>query len=136
MRAQGINVISFSIGEPDFDTPAPIKAAAVAALEHNHTHYTPTGGIADLRRAVAQRASSDNGVDYSINQVTVTTGAKEALYFAFQALCDTGDEVIIPTPYWVSYVEQVRLSGATPVLIQTTEATGFKITADQLAAQP
>jgi aspartate aminotransferase len=134
LRAQGVNVISFSIGEPDFDTPEPIKAAAVAALERNHTHYTPTGGIADLRRAVAQRASSDNGVSYTVNQVTVTTGAKEALYLAFQALCDAGDEVIIPTPYWVSYVEQVRLAGATPVLIQTTEATGFKITADQLAS--
>ncbi len=134
LRAQGVNIISFSIGEPDFDTPLPIKDAAIAALERNYTHYTPTGGIAELRRAVAQRASSDNGVDYTANQVTVTTGAKEALYLAFQAICDHGDEVIIPAPYWVSYVEQVRLAGATPVVIPTTEASGFKISAEQLVA--
>ncbi len=134
MRAQGVNVLSFSLGEPDFNTPEPIKAAAVAALERNYTHYTPAGGNADLRRLVARQAAHDNGVAYTPNQVTVTSGAKEALYLAFQVLCDEGDEVIIPAPYWVSYVEQVRLSGATPVILPTTEATGFKITADQLAA--
>lgn len=134
LRAKGVNVISFSLGEPDFDTPAPIKAAAVAALERNYTHYTPTGGIADLRRVIAQRASADNGVAYSANQVSVTTGAKEALYLALQALCDAGDEVIVPAPYWVSYVEQVRLASATPVIVPTTAETGFKLTADQLAA--
>lgn len=134
LRAQGVNIISFSLGEPDFDTPAPIKAAAVEALAQNYTHYTPTGGSIEVRRAIARRASADNGVTYTPNQISVTTGAKEALYLAFQALCDEGDEVIIPAPYWVSYIEQVRLAGATPIIPQTTDATGFKMTAEQLAA--
>ncbi|MCU0492519.1 MAG: pyridoxal phosphate-dependent aminotransferase [Chloroflexaceae bacterium] len=134
MKAQGVNVISFSIGEPDFDTPSLAKNAAIDALHKNHTHYTPTGGIADLRKAVAARASSDQGVKYSPNQISVTTGAKEALYLAFQALIDEGDEVIIPAPYWVSYVEQVKLAGGVPVVVETTEANGFRMTAEQLAA--
>ncbi|MEI8308200.1 MAG: pyridoxal phosphate-dependent aminotransferase [Chloroflexales bacterium] len=134
MRAAGINVISFSVGEPDFDTPAPIKAAGIDAINKNYTHYTPAGGTAELRKAVAQRASIDSGVTYGIGQVTTTAGAKEALYLAFQALCDEGDEAIIPAPYWVSYVEQAKLAGAIPVTPMTTEATGFKLTPDQLAA--
>lgn len=134
MRAEGVKVISFSVGEPDFDTPAPIKAAAIEAINNNHTHYTPAGGTADLRKAVAARASADQGVTYTANQVTVTTGAKEGLYLAFQALCDDGDEAIIPAPYWVSYVEQAKLAGAVPVTPQTTEATGFKLTPEQLRA--
>jgi aspartate aminotransferase len=134
MRAAGINVISFSVGEPDFDTPAPIKAAAIDAIHKNYTHYTPTGGTAELRKAVALRASADSGVAYAVGQVTTTAGAKEALYLAFQALCDEGDEAIIPAPYWVSYIEQAKLAGATPVTPATTEATGFKLTPEQLAA--
>jgi aspartate aminotransferase len=135
MRAQGIKVISFSVGEPDFDTPEPIKSAAIDAINKNLTHYTPAGGIADLRKVVAARASSDNGVEYGVNQVTVTTGAKEALYLAFQALCDEGDEVIVPAPYWVSYVEQVKLAGAEPIMPWTSEESGFKLTPQQLAEQ-
>jgi aspartate aminotransferase len=134
MRAAGINVVSFSVGEPDFDTPAPIKAAAVDAIDKNYTHYTPTGGTADLRKAIAQRASADSGVTYGVGQVTTTAGAKEGLYLAFQALCDEGDEAIIPAPYWVSYVEQAKLAGATPITPMCTEASGFKLTPEQLAA--
>jgi aspartate aminotransferase len=92
MRAAGINVISFSVGEPDFDTPEPVKQAAIAGIQANHTHYTPTGGTIELRKVMAARASADQGITYGINQVTTTTGAKEALYLIFQALCDEGDE--------------------------------------------
>ncbi len=134
LRAQGISIISFGQGEPDFPTPAPIKAAAVAAIEANQTRYTPTGGIIDLRRAVAERVTQDTGINYTPSQISVTTGAKEAIFLACQALCDEGEEVIVPAPYWVSYVEQVRLTGAVPVVINTDESTGFKITAEQLQA--
>lgn len=134
LRAQGVSVISFSQGEPDFDTPAPIKAAAIDAIERNMTHYTPTGGTTELKRAIAQQVERESGIAYTPAQISTTTGAKEALYLAFQALVDAGDEVIIPGPYWVSYVEQVRLAGATPVVISADESTGFKITAEQLAA--
>ena len=134
MRAAGIKVISFSVGEPDFDTPEPIKQAAIAGIQANHTHYTPTGGTLELRKVIAARVSADQGLSYGIGQVTVTTGAKEALYLAFQALCDEGDEALIPAPYWVSYVEQAKLAGATPVTPQTSEQTGFKLTPDQLRA--
>jgi aspartate aminotransferase len=132
LRAKGVQVISFSVGEPDFDTPDLAKNAAIAAIHNNHTHYTPTGGTIDLRKAVAKRVSSDQGIEYNANQVSVTTGAKEALYFAFQALIDEGDEVIVPAPYWVSYVEQVRLAGGVPISPRTTEETGFKLTPELL----
>lgn len=134
MRAEGIGVISFSVGEPDFNTPTPIKDAAIDAIYQNHTHYTPTGGIAELRKAVAARVSRDQGVSYGVGQVTVTAGAKEGLYLAFQALCDEGDEVVVPAPYWVSYVEQARLAGATAITPETSEASGFKLTPEQLRA--
>ncbi|MBX0326843.1 pyridoxal phosphate-dependent aminotransferase [Oscillochloris sp. ZM17-4] len=134
MRAAGINVISFSVGEPDFDTPTPIKDAGIDAINHNHTHYTPAGGTAELRKAIALRASADSGLTYGVGQVTTTAGAKEALYLAFQALCDEGDEAIIPAPYWVSYIEQAKLAGATPITPMTTEESGFKLTPEQLAA--
>jgi aspartate aminotransferase len=134
MRAEGADVISFSVGEPDFNTPDLVKQAAIDAINNNHTHYTPAGGIAELRRAVAARVSKDQGVSYGIGQVTVTAGAKEALYLAFQAICDEGDEAIIPAPYWVSYIEQAKLAGATPVTIATSEASGFKLTPEQLRA--
>ena len=134
MRAEGLKVISFSVGEPDFDTPAPIKAAAVDALNKNYTHYTPAGGIVELRKAVAARITADQGLSYTANQVSVTTGAKEGLYLAFQALCDEGDEVIIPAPYWVSYIEQAKLAGATPITPFAGDTTGFRLTAEQLQA--
>jgi aspartate aminotransferase len=134
MRAAGVNVISFSVGEPDFDTPEPVKQAAIAGIQANHTHYTPTGGTIELRKVMAARASADQGITYGINQVTTTAGAKEALYLIFQALCDEGDEAVVPAPYWVSYVEQAKLAGAVPVCPQGEEASGFKLTPEQLRA--
>lgn len=132
LKAQGISVISFGLGEPDFDTPTPIKDAAIDAINRNMTHYTPIGGFADLKKAVAAWVEKEQGTSYAPNQITTTAGAKEGLYLAFQAVCDPGDEVIIPAPYWVSYVEQVRLAGGTPVIVPTDESTSFKMTADQL----
>ncbi|NJN15247.1 MAG: pyridoxal phosphate-dependent aminotransferase [Oscillochloris sp.] len=132
MRSEGVKVISFSVGEPDFDTPTPIKEAGIDAINANYTHYTPTGGIAELRKAVAARVTADQGISYSAAQISVTAGAKEALYLAFQALCDEGDEAIIPAPYWVSYLEQAKLAGATPIMPYGDQANAFKITPDQL----
>ncbi len=132
LRAEGVKVISFSVGEPDFNTPEPIKAAGIDALNKNLTHYTPAGGIVELRKAIAARVNADQGLTYTANQICVTTGAKEGLYLAFQALCDEGDEAIIPAPYWVSYIEQAKLAGATPITPMTTDATGFRLTPEQL----
>ncbi|MBP1467505.1 pyridoxal phosphate-dependent aminotransferase [Candidatus Chloroploca sp. M-50] len=134
LRAEGIKVISFSVGEPDFNTPEPIKVAAIEAINKNRTHYTPAGGTLEVRKVIAARVSADQEIPYALGQITTTAGAKEGLYLAFQALCDEGDEAIIPAPYWVSYVEQARLAGATPITPQTTEATGFKVTPEQLRA--
>ena len=111
MRAQGIDVISFGAGEPDFDTPARIKAAAIRALEQGQTKYTEVGGIPELRAAVCQKFKRDNGLDYTPDEVTVSCGAKHTLYNIVMALVNPGDEVLIPSPYWVSYPEQVRLLG-------------------------
>ncbi len=133
LKAQGINVISFGAGEPDFATPDAIKAAGIKAIETNQTKYTPIGGPAELRKAVADHIGADCGVTYTANQVSVTNGAKEALFLAFLALCDAADEVIIPAPYWVSYVDQAKIAGATPVIVQATAQNGFRITAAQLA---
>lgn len=134
MRAQGIDVISFGQGEPDFPTPAALKAAGIAAIEQNKTRYTAVGGPADLRAAIAARVSSDTGLPFSAAQVSATAGAKEALFLAFLALCDEGDQVIVPAPYWVSYVDQVRIAGAEPVIVSAGAAQGFKITPAQLGA--
>ncbi len=134
LKAQGINVISFGAGEPDFATPDALKAAGIKAIETNQTKYTPVGGPAELRKAIADRVSGESSVRYTANQISVTNGAKEALFLAFLALCDEGDEVIIPAPYWVSYVDQAKLSGANPVIVETTQAQGFRMSAAQLAA--
>lgn len=119
LKASGKPVISFGVGEPDFPTPEPIKQAAARAMADNATHYTTVGGELPLRQAIADRTAELCGVPFGPGQVLGTTGAKEALYLAFQALCDTGDEVIIPAPYWVSYAEQARLAGAEPIIVQT-----------------
>lgn len=134
MRASGIDIISFGQGEPDFPTPAALKQAGIAAIERNQTKYTAVGGPAELRTAIAERVSKDTGINYGAGQVSATTGAKEGLFLAFLALCDPGDEVIIPAPYWVSYVDQVRIAGAIPVIIEAGPEQGFKITAEQLQA--
>jgi aspartate aminotransferase len=129
MRAAGEAVISFGAGEPDFPTPEPIKQAAIKAIQENFTRYTETGGMAALKEAIAARERQNTGLDYKASQVATHTGGKESLYLAFQALCEAGDEVLIPAPYWVSYVEQVRLAEATPVIVPTTADTGFKVNA-------
>lgn len=132
MRAAGEPVISFGAGEPDFPTPGAIKEAGHEAINNNLTKYTPAGGTTALKQAIGAQLKSDTGLTYKPNQITVTNGAKESLYLAFQALCEAGDEVIVPAPYWVSYVEQVRLADAEPVIIPTTLETGFKVTRELL----
>ena len=134
MRAEGIDIIGFGAGEPDFDTPAHIKAAAIQAIEEGFTKYTPTAGIPDLKQAVCMRFAEDIGVDYEPSQVIVSCGAKHSIYNIIQVLCQEGDEVLIPSPYWVSYPEQVRVAGATPVIIETDENSEFKITPDTLSS--
>jgi len=131
MKAEGIDVCGFGAGEPDFDTPDHIKAAAQAALETGFTKYTPSSGTPELRQAIAEKLKADNGLDYKASQVIVSNGAKQSCFNAISAICEPGDEVIIPAPYWLSYPEMVRLAGATPVFVSTTEAANWKITAEQ-----
>ena len=127
MRAQGIDVISFGAGEPDFDTPRRIKDAAIRAIEQGQTKYTEVGGVPELRAAVCQKFKRDNGLDYTPDEITVSCGAKHTLYNLFMALVNPGDEVLIPSPYWVSYPEQVRLLGGVPVPVATPESTAFDL---------
>ncbi len=131
MKAEGIDVCGFGAGEPDFDTPDHIKAAAQAALETGFTKYTPSSGIPELRQAIAEKFSADNGLEYKPSQIIVSNGAKQSCLNAIMAVCGPGDEVIIPAPYWLSYPEMVRLAGADPVIVPTTAETGWKLTAEQ-----
>lgn len=133
MKAEGIDVVGFGAGEPDFDTPEPIKEAAIAALKQGMTKYTPSGGTEALRRAICDKLSRENGLTYTPRQVLVSVGAKHTLFNISQAVLDPGDEVIIPVPYWVSYPEQVKLAGATPVFVEAAEAEGFRVTAAAIA---
>ncbi len=125
MREEGIDVLSFGAGEPDFDTPEFIKDAAITALREGFTKYTPTAGIEPLRKAICDKLWRDNGLKYEPNQIIVTCGGKHALYNTFQVICDPGDEVIIPAPYWVSYPEMVKLADGVPVFVYADESTGF-----------
>ncbi|MER3474741.1 MAG: aspartate aminotransferase [Armatimonadota bacterium] len=125
MREEGVDVLSFGAGEPDFDTPEFIKEAAIAALRDGFTKYTPTAGIEPLRQAICDKLWRDNGLKYEPNQIIVTCGGKHALYNAFQVICDPGDEVIIPAPYWVSYPEMVKLAEGVPVYVYADESTNF-----------
>jgi len=134
LRRQGIEVIDFGAGEPDFDTPEHIKEAAITALKQGKTKYTPVGGTAELKEAIITKLQRDNGLTYSMQEVTTNCGGKHTLFNAFHALFGEGDEVLIPAPYWVSYSDMVILTGGTPKLLPTTEQTGFKITAAQLQA--
>jgi aspartate aminotransferase len=131
MKADGIDVCGFGAGEPDFDTPQYIKDAAAKALADGFTKYTPSSGIPELRAAIAEKLKNDNGLDYEPSQIIVNCGAKHSCYNAILATCQAGDEVIIPAPYWLSYPEMVKLADATPVIVQTSEANGFKITPDE-----
>ena len=133
LRSQGIDVINFSAGEPDFDTPERIKAAATEALKRGMTKYTDVRGIEPLREAIAQKYLSEYGLKYQISEVLVSCGAKHSLYNLFQAVVNPGDEVLIPAPYWVSYADMALLAGGVPKVIPTSEASGFRISAEQLA---
>jgi len=135
LQAQGENVIGFGAGEPDFPTPEHIVEAAVKACRDPKNHrYTPAGGLPALREAIAAKTLRDSGFETTAAQVLVTCGGKHAVFTAFAALCDPGDEVIVPAPYWTTYPEAVTLAGGTPVVIETTEETGFRVTVDQLEA--
>ena len=131
LKADGVDVAGFGAGEPDFDTPQHIKDAAIEALNAGFTKYTPSSGTPELRAAIAEKLKTENGLDYKPSQVIVNCGAKHSCYNAIIATCNPGDEVIIPAPFWLSYPEMVKLAGATPVIVSTSEANGFKITPDQ-----
>ncbi len=132
LRAQGIDVVSFSAGEPDFDTPEHIKRAAVEALQKGYTKYLPATGLPALRKAVAKKFEQDNGLRYDPSQVVVSCGAKHSLYNVMQAVLEEGDEAIIPSPYWVSYPAMVKCTGARPVVVETREADDFKLRPEDL----
>ena len=134
LAAQGRDVVNFAAGEPDFDTPASIKAAAIRAIESGFTKYTPSIGTPELRKAIAKKFKNDNRLEYTPEQIAVSCGAKHSIYNIIQVLADAGEEVLIPAPYWVSYPEMVKLAGATPKFIETTAHARFKITPAQLKA--
>jgi len=134
MKAQGIDVLDFSVGEPDFDTPESAKEAGKSAIDRNITRYTANEGTLELRQAIVAKLKRDNGLTYETDQILVSPGAKASLYCATMALFGPGDEVLVPQPYWVSYPEQIRLAGATPVEIQAREENGFRLTAIELDA--
>jgi aspartate aminotransferase len=131
LKSQGIIVYDFTLGEPDFNTPAHIQEAATAAMQAGHTHYTPSGGIPELKKAICAVYERDHRLTYEPNQVVVSNGAKHSIHNVLTALCGPGDEVIIPAPYWVSYEALVELAGATPVIVNTTEASGFRLSGEQ-----
>ena len=132
LKAQGKDILSFSAGEPDFDTPQVIKDAAIAAINNGFTKYTAVDGIPALKEAIAKKLKHDNGLEYAPNQIIANNGAKHSLFNLFSATIEDGDEVIIPAPYWVTYPELVKYCGGKVVEIQTDDTTGFKITAEQL----
>ncbi len=134
MKADGLDVVGFGTGEPDFNTPDNINMAAVKAICDGKTKYTPAAGIIPLRKAIAQKLKDDCGVDYDYTQIVVASGAKHSVYIALAAITNPGDEIIIPAPFWVSYYEMVRMVGGTPVIVAAGEEQDFKITAEQLEA--
>ena len=132
MKAEGVDVIGFGAGEPDFNTPEHIKAAAIQAIQDNVTRYTPASGTLALKQAVCNRMKADCAVDYTPSQVVVTSGAKHCVYIALRALINPGDEVILPAPFWVSYLELIKMVGGKPVIVSAQESAGFKISQQQL----
>lgn len=131
-RAQGKDVISLSIGEPDFDTPDFIKEAAKKAIDENYSHYPPVAGYPELKEAIIRKFKRDNGIEYKPNQIVVSTGAKQSIYNTFQCILSPGDEVIIPTPFWVTYADIIELSGGKPVYVNTSVETHFKANVEML----
>ncbi|MDZ4840140.1 MAG: pyridoxal phosphate-dependent aminotransferase [Bacteroidota bacterium] len=134
LQSEGKKIINLSLGEPDFDTPNHIKDAAIRAIENNITHYPPVAGFLELRQALSEKFKRDNNLEYSPNQILVSTGAKHSLINVLMTLLDEGDEVIIPAPYWVSYPEMVKLTGASSIIVETSLEADFKMTAKQLRA--
>ena len=134
LKAQGIDIISLSLGEPDFNTPDFIKEAAKKAIDENYSTYTPVDGYVELKEAICRKFKRDNGLDYKPSQIVVSTGAKQSLYNIGQVMLNDGDEVILPAPYWVSYFEIIKLSGGVPVEVPTSVESDFKITPEQLEA--
>ena len=134
LKAEGKDVINFGTGEPDFDTPENIKAAAIAAINAGKTKYTPASGLPALKSAVCKRLEADIGVHYEPSEIVIASGAKHSIYVALCALLDDGDEAIVPAPYWVTYTESVAMAGGVPVVIRTSKESGFKLTAEALEA--
>src|SRR5438093_4395475 len=132
MKTEGLDVVGFGAGEPDFDTPQHIKDAATRALADGFTKYTPSSGIPELRQAIAEKFKRENGLTYKPSQIIVSCGGKHSCYNVILATCQEGDEVIIPAPYWLSYPEMAKLAGAKPVVVETTDKTEFKLTPDAL----
>ncbi|NLP36914.1 MAG: pyridoxal phosphate-dependent aminotransferase [Firmicutes bacterium] len=132
MKSEGVDLVGFGAGEPDFETPDHIKEAAVAAIQAGFTRYTPVAGMLDVRAAICEKLKRDNALEYEVAEIVVSNGAKHALTNAFAALLNPGDEVIIPAPFWVSYPEMVKLNDGVPVIVPTTAANNFKLTADDL----
>jgi len=132
MKAEGQDVVGFGAGEPDFDTPQHIKDAAIKALNEGFTKYTAASGIPELRQAIADKFKRENGLSYKPSQILVSCGGKHSCYNVIMATCEAGDEVIIPAPYWLSYPEMVKMAGAKPVIVETSDKTEFKITPEAL----
>lgn len=132
LKESGVNIVSFGAGEPDFNTPKYIRDCAVARIEKGGNGYTEASGLLDLKKAVCTKLSSDNQLSYKPNQIVISSGAKHSLFNALQAICNPGDEVIIPSPYWVSYYELTKMADAVPVLVEASAANLFKVTRDQL----
>lgn len=134
MKAEGIDICSFAAGEPDFDTPENIKNAAIKALKAGATKYTPSSGLLELRKAIVDKLKKENGLEYTANQIIVSNGAKHSLYNIIMAICDDGDEVLIPVPYWLSYPEMVNVAGGKSVFVEGVEADDFKVTPEAMEA--
>jgi aspartate aminotransferase len=134
LKAKGEDVIGFGAGEPDFDTPDNVKQAAIRAIQENNTRYTPVGGTNELKDAIIHKFKQDNGLEYQRNQIVVSCGAKHSFFNLAQVLWDKGDEVLVPAPYWLSYPEMILLAGGHPVIVPTSEKTGFKVTPRQINA--
>ncbi|NQY92588.1 MAG: pyridoxal phosphate-dependent aminotransferase, partial [Campylobacteraceae bacterium] len=134
LKAQGKDILSFSAGEPDFDTPDVIKDAAIKAIKDGYTKYTAVEGITETKQAIINKLKRDHGLNYELGHIVISNGAKHSLFNLFQLLIQKGDEVIIPAPYWVTYPEQVKYSDGVPVFIETDDSTSFKVTAEQIKA--
>ena len=134
LKAQGLDIVGFGVGEPDFDTPDHIKEAAIQAIKDGFTKYTAAAGIPELRKAVAKKLKKDNGLDYDFSQIVISNGGKHALVNAFMAILNDGDEVIIPAPYWLSYSEIVNIAGGVPVIVNTSKENNYMVTKDELEA--